>query len=134
MNTQILFEQTGLKPTPNRLRVLETLQQSAAPLSAREVWQRLPEKAIGFATVYRTLSVLTAAGLVRKLLSENNARYECTDDHAPQLVCSRCGKVEEITDPTLLRYNANTLKQRGLDEHDSLMLYADCRRKECSGK
>ena len=120
---QDLFEQAGLKPTPNRLRVMEVLAASDAPLSARAVWQRLPAASIGFATVYRTLSALTAAGLARKILSESNALYEsAADDHAPHLVCSRCGKVEEITDPSLLQYNASTLKQRGLDENDSSLM------------
>lgn len=135
MNTPSPFQHSGLRDTPNRRRVLAVLQHSAAPLSARQVWQALGAERCGFATVYRTLSALTDAGLVRKILSEHNALYEhAEDDHAPQLVCSRCGKVEEVTDPTLLQYNASTMKQRGLNEQDALTLYANCRRKECDDK
>ena len=126
---------TGFKPTRNQRQVLEILQDSDHSLSAREVWQRLPASKIGFATVYRALSALCNAALVRKILSENSARYEhMNDEHTPQLICSRCGKAEEVTDPTMLRYNASIMKRRGLAEHGSLLLYADCRRKECDEK
>lgn len=134
MNKKSAFDHTNLKATPHRLQVLEVLHGSDAPLAARDVWQRLPG-GIGFATVYRALSALCDAGLARKILSESKALYESApEDHMPQLICSRCGQVEEITDPSLLRYNANVLRKRGLDDHHSLLMYADCRRKECDNK
>jgi len=76
--------------------------------------------------------VLCDAGLLRKIPSENGALYENADNDAlPQLICSRCGKKEDVEDPALLRYNADVLKSRGLMESNSLLLYADCKRKEC---
>ncbi|MCH9704560.1 MAG: transcriptional repressor [Proteobacteria bacterium] len=132
MNKKSTIESSGLKATANRLSVLEILHNNDSPLSAREVWQQLPAVKIGFATVYRTLSALCSAGLARKILSENNALYESSrNDTMPQLICSRCGKVEEIKDPNILRYNNSIMKQRQLEEHHSLLLYADCRKKEC---
>lgn len=132
MDKKSLFTAAGLKATPARLHVLDTLYGSETPLSARALWQQLPERKIGFATVYRALSALCEAGLARKILSDNQALYESAPpDTGPQLVCSRCGKVEDITDPTILRYNTDVIRQRGLSKKNALMMYADCRRKQC---
>lgn len=133
MNKKSILKDSGLKITPTRLRVLALLENGDG-LSARDVLRELlrddPDAAI--ATVYRTLSALCDVGLARKIPSESGALYEsATDDARPQLICSRCGKKEEVDDPELLRYNASVLKDRGLTDGDSLFLYADCKRKEC---
>ena len=136
MNKKSLLEHSGLRATRSRLQILEILENSDTPLSAREVWQQLPQDKTGFATVYRALSALCETGLAKEILSKNNALYEFNREEggAPQLICSRCGKVEDITDPTVLKYNENINKRRGLDDHHGLLLYADCRRKECDKK
>lgn len=135
MNKKSLFEGTGLKATANRRQVLEVLGKSRAPLAAREVWRRVPSAKTGIASVYRALAVLCEQGLARKILSCDRALYERAQaDNSPQLICSRCGKVEEVTDPGLLKYNASIMKEKKLGARHSLMLYADCRRDECGGK
>ena len=56
------------------------------------------------ATVYRTISHLESSGLVRKLgLDDAHAHYEVTLGPAPHehLICERCGKIVEITDPVM---------------------------------
>ena len=133
MNKKSILKTAGLKSTPARLRVL-TLLEDGVCLSARDVWRALSENddAASFPTVYRVLSVLSEAGLLRKIPSENGALYEnANNDALPQLICSRCGKKEDVEDPALLRYNADVLKTRGLTEGNALLLYADCKRKEC---
>lgn len=124
-----------LKMTPARRGVLQILE-SGKQLPARDIWRRLlaVRADAGFATVYRALSALSAAGLVRRIPSDGGALYEkSADDSLPQLICSRCGKVEDINDPGLLRYNASVIKNRSLPERDRLLLYADCNRKGCAG-
>ena len=113
---------------------MEALQNGGA-LSARDVWERLggrrPRPA--FVTVYRALSALCDAGLARKRPGERGMLYESAAAAAvPQLVCDRCGKVEDVKDPALLAYNSNVMKSRSLAGKDALRLYAGCRRKECA--
>lgn len=120
--------------TPGRLAVVQILD-SGKRLSARDIWQQMSALQVtaGFATVYRALAVLCTAGLVRKMPSASGALYERQqDDSLPQLICSRCGRVEDIDDPGLLRYNASVIKSRSLPERDRLLLYADCKRKGCA--
>ena len=133
MKTQSVLEKFGIKPTATRRAVIDALAAQRR-LFAREIWQHAQKKnaQVGFASVYRALSALTDAGLLRKIPSEQGALYEYPGgDSAPQLVCSRCGKIEDIDDPALLAYNANLAKNRGLAQTDSVLLYADCKRKEC---
>ena len=46
------------------------------------------------------------------------------EDDFPQIVCSRCGKVEEVKDPSFLKTNADVMKGRGLSANDPLLMYA----------
>ena len=145
MTTGEIIKALGVKPTAARVAVLAVLQAQMRvhphqPLTARDIWERVHKdktgkrhkQPIGVASVYRALAVLHAAGAVRKLPAEQGAAYEyCEDEVAPQLVCSRCGKTEDIRDPALLAYNTSVVKSRGLPESDALLLYADCRKKEC---
>lgn len=136
MDEKGLFAAFGVKPTAVRLAVLGALQAHAR-LSAREAWGAVQKQkpSVGFTSVYRALSVLHEAGLLRKIPSEQGALYEYHEDEvSPQLVCSRCGKVEEIDDPAVLAYNASVVKKRGLANSDALLMYADCRKKNCDSE
>ena len=133
MNRKSDFSSAGIKATTNRLLVMEVLTEHPQ-LSARDIWRNLLGKKenIGFATVYRILSLLCDAGLVRKIPAEGGALFEnVQEDDFPQIVCSRCGKVEEVKDPSFLKTNADVMKGRGLSANDPLLMYADCKRKEC---
>ena len=54
-------------------------------------------------SVYRNLSVLERAGVVRRVITEGEfARFELTEElteHHHHLICSNCGKVEDVTIP-----------------------------------
>ena len=122
-----------LRATSGRVAVLACFR-GGAQLSARDILGRMMrgKKSPGVATVYRTLKELTDAGLLRRIPTNDGALFAAADGaHLPQLVCSRCGKVEEVTDPDIARYSAQVLKNRGVAADDSLLLYADCKRKEC---
>ena len=108
-----------------------------SPMAAREAIVRLAKKGkpAGTATVYRALAALTRAGLLRRIPASDEALYEpARDPAAPQLVCVRCGKMEEVRDPEVKRFNETEMKKRGVSaDAGALLLYADCRRKECEG-
>src|SRR6185503_15858532 len=56
----------GLRATPSRLAVLELLRSSDAPMSHGDVADRLASQAWDRATIYRNLTDLAEAGLVRR--------------------------------------------------------------------
>src|SRR5260221_9088601 len=56
----------GLRATPSRLAVLELLRSSDTPMSHGDVADRLASQAWDRATIYRNLTDLAEAGLVRR--------------------------------------------------------------------
>ena len=96
----------GLRITQARKTILDILSRSSQHLSAEDIYfvVRGINPAIGFATVYRTLDVLTKMGLVQKFdFGDGKARYELIegsrkDAHHHHLVCTKCTKIINYTD------------------------------------
>ena len=86
----------GYRVTRPRLAVLQVLQDHDEGLSPEEIHQRGREAyaPLGLVTVYRTLEILDALGLARRVHTSGHchgyARAE-GDDH--YLVCRRCHRV-----------------------------------------
>src|SRR6476620_851300 len=86
----------GLRETPSRLAVLELLRVSDAPMSHGDVADRLASQAWDRATIYRNLTDLAEAGLVRRSdVGDHVWRFEAvTEGHEtahPHFVCTACG-------------------------------------------
>ncbi len=125
----------NIRATPGRLEILSCFR-GGKRLSARAIVGKLMrgKRPPGVATVYRALKELTGAGLLRRIpAGSGGALFAAAEDAGiPQLVCSRCGKVEEVRDPNIARYNAALMKNRGVDaQAGALLMYADCNRQEC---
>ncbi len=99
---------------------------------AAELWARVKANSnISFSTVYRTLSLLVQAGLLRVIdLGDPHAHFEVADaGHHEHLVCSRCGHVEEVEDPTLNEAIDVVARTRGFrPEGHSLRVYGMCKK------
>ena len=60
-----LLEAAGLKTTPNRLSVLETVGNNSSPLNVKEIFDTLNRKMnINKVTVYRIIDLLLESGLL----------------------------------------------------------------------
>jgi Fe2+ or Zn2+ uptake regulation protein len=79
------------------LRALE----DGAHLTAETIHERvrvaLPAVSLG--TIYRTLDILRAIGLVQVFAHGGAARYEAALDKHHHLVCSSCGEIVNIPAP-----------------------------------
>ncbi len=90
----------NLRATPSRIAVLELMRSSDSPLSHAEAADRLALKAWDRATIYRNLTDLADAGLLRRTDHGDHVwRFEAIrDDHDaekhPHFVCVECGGVE----------------------------------------
>jgi Fur family ferric uptake transcriptional regulator len=93
---------TGLRPTRQRLRVLEELAREPHDATAQKLFGRLRDggERIGLATVYRTLRALADHGVVDVLAhsAEESCYRVCSDEHHHHLVCTGCHRVVEIAD------------------------------------
>ncbi|MCM8769812.1 MAG: transcriptional repressor [Candidatus Omnitrophica bacterium] len=115
----------GMRITQTRMVVLDILARNPKRhLSAEEVFLMAHEinPSIGFATVYRTLDLLTRMGIIQKLeFGDGRARYELTEaskkvPHHHHLVCTECGKVIDYTDFTDEEKELLTKVERELSE------------------
>lgn len=94
------LESRGLKLTKPRRAVVRHIFNTHEHFEAEDLVGRLREQHAGVSrsTVYRTLTLLVEAGLLRALPLENRTAYE-HDYGYPQhdhLHCQRCGKLIEF--------------------------------------
>ncbi len=106
---QILLEhiqKAGLRKTGQRDLILEVFLQTEEHLSSEDLYWLVQKKdpALGHTTVYRTLKLLTEAGLAREVrLGDGKTYYEhhFEHEHHDHMICTECGKVIEFFSPEL---------------------------------
>ena len=89
----------GYKITPPRRAVIEVVLGKGEHLNPNEILQRAQDiyPQTGRATVYRTLELLTALGIVRPIyVGEHGPLYIRAEGGHHHLVCSRCGAVTDF--------------------------------------
>jgi Fur family zinc uptake transcriptional regulator len=111
--------QRGLQLTPVRRQVLELLARAKAPLGAYAVIDQLSQaqaKTVAPPTAYRALDFLVDNGFVYKI-SSTNAYAPCDHlghhHHGMLLICSRCGRADEIESPGVDALLAETAARVG---------------------
>ena len=122
----------GVRVTPQRLFVLEALEQGGGHMTAEEImrWaiQRYP--AINLATVYRTLDLLMAVGLVAQMhLDAGATSFELigAEPHH-HLVCEQCGAIIEMDEAVLTTLHNRLLAAYGFHARPRHMaIFGVCR-------
>ena len=111
----------GYRATPQRLAVLEALA-AGRHQSMDELWGRCP--GVGLVTMYRTLELLSATGLVRRLDLGDGPRYELAEDHHHHMICESCGDVSEFDECPV---DTGSLADLGFEVNaHSLEVYGRC--------
>ena len=109
LHTQRTLARSGYRSSAPRAAVVETLAELGCSVTAREIADRVEQRgrAVGLASVYRTLELLEEMGLVQRVdLGEGVARYEPAHgggEHHHHLVCDSCGNVTAFEDADLER-------------------------------
>jgi Fe2+ or Zn2+ uptake regulation protein len=102
----------GQRYTAQREGLVAALERARKPLSTAEI---VAAHTGPQSSVYRNLSVLEHAGVVRRVITEGEfARFELAEElteHHHHLICSNCGKVEDVRIPPALE----TTMDRTLD-------------------
>lgn len=96
----------GLRSTDQRRLIVETFFKSPNHISIEELLADVRQKdsRIGYATVYRTLKLLTECGVAfERKFGDGLTRYELADDssHHDHLICVDCGKIVEFEEPQI---------------------------------
>lgn len=101
-NAEEALKRAGLQKTAQRLAVLDLLARAEQPLTAGDIFGRLPgERKINRVTVYRILSSCTRKGIIREFESKRGIHhYEwvrpLTPPH-PHFNCRACGTMTCMT-------------------------------------
>ncbi len=94
--------------TSGRRAVVDLLVSAGHPVSIGDIAERLP--GLPRSSAYRHLTVLHAAGLVRRVTaSDEFTRFELAEDlteHHHHLLCMNCGKVIDVTLPASFEQQA----------------------------
>jgi Fe2+ or Zn2+ uptake regulation protein len=97
---------SGQRYTPTRRRLVDILAKAGMPLSLPDIVRgrrNLPQS-----SAYRNLAELESAGLIRRVASEDGfGRFELAEEltgHHHHLMCSRCGRVQDLHIPTALEH------------------------------
>jgi Fur family transcriptional regulator, ferric uptake regulator len=102
------LETAGYQATPNRRLVAELVAATGGHFSAADLLERGRRERvrIGRATVFRTLELFTSLHVVERLdLPSGEHAYVVCDpaEHHHHLVCSTCGRNEDVSDGDLAR-------------------------------
>src|SRR5436190_16455772 len=95
------IQRAGLKRTAQRDLILDVFLRTEEHLSSEDLYRLVQKEdsSIGHTTVYRTLKLLTEAGLAREVrFGDGRAHYEHNykHQHHDHMICSQCGKVIEF--------------------------------------
>lgn len=94
-----IIKGSGLRVTDHRLAILTYLSKAKQSVTVYEIMASLRKKEdIDQATVYRNLSSLHMAGILRRLdFNHGHAHYELeTGIASHQIVCGKCETIEKI--------------------------------------
>jgi len=128
----------GLRSTDQRRLIVETFFKSPNHVSIEELLAqvRSQDPKVGYATVYRTLKLLTECGVAfERRFGDGLARYELADDtsHHDHLICVDCGAIVEFEEPSIETLQEAVAAQHGYElrshKHELYGVCGDCQKK-----
>jgi Fur family ferric uptake transcriptional regulator len=131
------LQKAGLKRTAQRDLILDVFLRTEKHLSSEDLYRLVQEEdsTVGQTTVYRTLKLLTEAGLAREVrFGDGRTHYEHNykHQHHDHMICTECGKIIEFYSAELeALQDAMAAKYRFEPTHHLLRILGicvDCRR------
>ncbi len=129
---QKVLESKGLKSTQQRHFIAETFFKTNTHVSLDELLKKVKRKTpnIGYATVFRTMKLLTETGLaMERQFGDGQTRFENLhqDGHHDHLICIKCAKIVEFQNQMIEDLQAETAKNFGFKVvRHKLELYGYC--------
>ncbi len=128
---KIKLENSGLKKTEARIALIDLLEREDSPMDVLSIVSSLKSKGIRVdqATVYRILEVFTNKSLINRLeFGEGKYRYELQKDDHHHLICLNCGRIEDIEDKYMKKFESDIRGKKGfLVESHSLEFFGLCK-------
>jgi Fur family ferric uptake transcriptional regulator len=130
----------GLKATRQRNAIVETFLAVEGHISVEELLAKVREEdpRISQATVYRTMRLLTEAGLAHsRQFGEGQSRFEpaAGREHHDHLICTACGAIVEFENERIERLQHEEARRHGFSiSHHKMELYGLCRACQAGGE
>jgi Fur family ferric uptake transcriptional regulator len=122
----------GLKSTSQRDVIVDLFLRSSGHISIDDLLSKVRRRSpkVGYATVYRTMKLLTDAGIAAaRQFGDGQTRFEVSHgDHHDHLICNQCGLILEFENDAIEKLQeemAETLGGFKLVRH-KLELYGIC--------
>ena len=132
------LQRAGLRRTSQRDLILEMFLRTEEHLTSEDLYRLVQREdpTVGHTTVYRTLKLLTEAGLAREVrFGDNKTYYEhhYNHQHHDHMICTGCGRVIEFFSPEIEALQDQMADNFGFrPTHHSLRLWGVC--SECQKK
>lgn len=99
---ELALRTAGYRMTSQREAIVDYLASTLEHPGAARIFQEVKKKQPGLslATVYNTLHVLSANGLIKMLTLREENRYEANLSFHVNLLCTACGKIEDFAAET----------------------------------
>ncbi len=97
-NSSILLKEYNLKVTPQRVAIVEELYKNGH-MNVDDLYKNLLEKfpSISLATIYKNINAMVEKIFLNEVkIPEAKPVYELIKESHSHLVCSNCGKIEDI--------------------------------------
>ena len=126
------LEIKGLKSTAQRDYIADTFFRTNTHISLDELLKKVKRKTpnIGYATVYRTMKLLTDSGLaIARQFGDGQTRYENLpeDGHHDHMICIKCSKIAEFQNQKIEQLQSEMAKKLGFTVvNHKLELYGYC--------
>jgi Fur family transcriptional regulator, ferric uptake regulator len=123
----------GLRSTEQRRLIIDTFFESSEHVTLDGLLERVRalDPRIGYATVYRTMKMLSEGGVAHEQkFGDGLTRYELADDdtHHDHLICLECGRIQEFEEPQIEELQERVAARHGFKvHHHKHELYGLCR-------
>lgn len=98
------LRERGIRLTHQRLEIVREIAATDEHPDVETIFRGVRERVptISLDTVYRTLGTLAEAGLVRRVTATAGpSRFDANVSRHHHFVCTRCGLVRDVVDPSL---------------------------------
>ena len=130
------LRQKGYKATPQRIAICRFALHSRDHPTAQRIYDEVKKvhPTVSLATVYKTLRIMSEHGLIQELdFPEGRARFDSYLEPHVNLVCLRCGSIQDMEDPAAREMIASvTGKTEFMRTGQRLDIYGVC--KMCRNK
>ena len=122
-----LLGRNGYEFTMQKKIILRTILDNKTHLNAKEIYEKIKEKNIGLATVYRALRVFNKLGIVKEISINRISYYEMKIFSGKPLhihfKCYKCNSIIDIDSQSLnvdyLKLNKKIETENNLEIYDS---------------